>query len=130
MFGHVQQCQWQNRKNKYPAIDYRSPRHKQNLGQISSDLNRLAADIETLNDEVADLLPVLTSYQQLVTRAQDELRLTRARLDERWTRLKWGATLLFIWLGLTQLSAVYLGLELLTGRRPPSTSSGAPRSNP
>jgi methyl-accepting chemotaxis protein len=90
---------------------------EENLRTISTDISAIADNINALNQNVADLNPLLDDYLATVTEFSDSLRETRVSLAEQMQTLKIALVVFLVWLGLTQIAPLYLGWELITGRR-------------
>ncbi|GAB4266069.1 MAG: hypothetical protein Kow0080_06950 [Candidatus Promineifilaceae bacterium] len=88
-----------------------------NLDTISQDLNRLASDLQDVNGRISELNPLLDEYLALTTRLADQNRLVRAQIESQLANLKTAVLIVSVWFGLTQLTTLYLGWELLTNRR-------------
>jgi len=88
-----------------------------NLETVSQDIRTLADDLQTVNGRINEFDPILDEYLVLVTDINDSTRQMRAQIEDESARLKNGITLAMVWLALTQIAPLYLGWELLTGRR-------------
>lgn len=88
-----------------------------NLETVSQDIRTLAGELETVNGRLAEFDPLLSEYQVMVTDINDSTRQMRAQIGEETSRLKQGVTVAMVWLALTQVAPLYLGWELVTGRR-------------
>lgn len=88
-----------------------------NLETISQDIVTMSADLEAINGSIAAVAPLLDDYMQIVTEVRDLIDRTRTRLVDQLGTVKLVVTLLMVWLGLTQIAPLYLGWELITGRR-------------
>ena len=88
-----------------------------NLETVSQDIRTLADDLQTVNGRINEFDPILDEYLVLVTDINDSTRQMRAQIGDETARLKNGITLAMVWLALTQIAPLYLGWELLNGRR-------------
>jgi ABC-type transporter Mla subunit MlaD len=88
-----------------------------NLETISQDIIAMSADLEAINSSIAAVAPLLDDYVQIVTEAHDLIGRMERRVLGRMDTVKLVATLLMVWIGLTQIAPLYLGWELVTGRR-------------
>jgi len=88
-----------------------------NLQTISLGLNRVARDLNTINGRIAAVDPLLNEYIRIVNETRDNTRLIRAQLDEQLRMARLIVTIVMVWLGLAQVAPLYLGWELLAGRR-------------
>jgi archaellum component FlaC len=88
-----------------------------NLETISQDIITMSGDLEAINGSIAAVAPLLDDYVKIVNEANDLIgRMERRVLGQRDT-VKLVVTLLVVWIGLTQIAPLYLGWELVTGRR-------------
>lgn len=89
----------------------------ENLTALSTDLQTTSNNLAVINARVGEVLPLLDQYLLLA----DQLSVTLARVDADIERqiatLRLGAIGLATLLALSQLAPLYLGWELLTGRR-------------
>ncbi|WP_420642858.1 hypothetical protein [Candidatus Leptofilum sp.] len=92
-----------------------------NLETVSQDIKTLADDLETVNGRINEFDPILDEYLVMVTDINDSTRQMRAQIREESDRAKNGITVGMVWLALTQIAPLYLGWELVTGRREPNT---------
>lgn len=88
-----------------------------NLETVSQDIRSLADELETVNGRINEFDPLLDDYLVMVTDINDSTRQMRAQIQEESGRLKQGISLALVWLALTQIAPLYLGWELVTGRR-------------
>jgi hypothetical protein len=77
----------------------------------------LADDLNTVNGRINELDPILDEYIRLITTTNDNTRQLRAQINEDVQSIKNGITLVMVWLAITQIAPLYLGWELVTGRR-------------
>lgn len=82
---------------------------------IGDNVLTIANDLERLNASVSELEPLVDEYIRLATETADLIRQTRASLDQQLQTAKLIATLLFVWLGLSQIVPFYLASDLLRG---------------
>lgn len=95
---------------------------------VSRDLDALSANLSAINTQIAETQPLIDRYVVLVEEIRDNLSRAQERLDEQLQTVRWILTALLLFLGLSQLSSIYLGYELLTGRREPPAKPIAPLS--
>jgi hypothetical protein len=88
-----------------------------NLEIISQDLVVMSKDLDALNDGLADVEPLLDDYIRAATEAGGVIEQTRANLSTDLETAKLVVMGLMIWIGFTQIVPLYLGWELITGRR-------------
>ncbi|MBE2201048.1 MAG: hypothetical protein IAE79_20715 [Anaerolinea sp.] len=88
-----------------------------NLQTISDDVYAIADDLTAVNGQISELNLLLDEYLATVTILNDTSRQTRARISAQLESVKLGITVVMIWVGLAQLAPLYLGVELLLGKR-------------
>ncbi len=92
-----------------------------NLASLSSDLQATSDNLTTINARMGEFLPLLDRYIMLVDQFGETIDQADDQLASRLELLRVGSIFLLVALGLSQLAPIYLGWELLTGRRnPPS----------
>lgn len=89
----------------------------ENLQVISQDLGRLGADLEGMNANLDEVGPLIDEYINIVTEIGDNTRQSRSLLAGQLQQAKLVLTLIMIWFGLLQIAPIYLGWELIHGRR-------------
>ncbi len=91
-----------------------------NLEALATDLQAASDNLAVINNRVGEVLPLIDQYLALV----DQLSATLDRLDDDINRqlelLRLGVIAILVLLALSQLAPLYLGWELLTGRRDPA----------
>ena len=88
-----------------------------NLQLVSDDLQQIATDIGNVNSSISALPASLDQINSSLTNTTDQIRGIRDGLADQLARVKQGILIFAIWLGSFQLAPLYLGYELLTGRR-------------
>jgi len=88
-----------------------------NLQTISEDMRSLSTDLDGINGRLLDFDPLITDYIRIVTETDDNLRLIRGQIDQQVTSAQLVITLGMVWLVVSQLVPLYLGLDLLTDGR-------------
>lgn len=88
-----------------------------NLETISRDFVAMSKDLDAITDSIADVEPLLDGYIRAMTEANDIIQQAQASLFRVLNTAKLAVTMLMIWIGVTQLVPLYLGWELVTGRR-------------
>ena len=89
----------------------------ENLAQISDDVIAISQDLAGVNGRIAEIDPLLEDYQRIVTELNDSARQTRQIILNELDTLKRITVIALAWVALSQLAPLYLGLELLRGRR-------------
>lgn len=88
-----------------------------NLETVSQDIRNLADDLNAVNGRINELDPILDEYIRLITTTNDSTRQLRAQINSDVQSIKNGITLVMVWLAITQIAPLYLGWELVAGRR-------------
>jgi methyl-accepting chemotaxis protein len=88
-----------------------------NLGAISENMTEIAGDLAVVNDSVDDLEPLLDEFMVAITEFSDSTRQMRATFRQQLETFQTVWTVVMVWLALTQVAPLYLGYELVTGRR-------------
>ncbi|MBK7914840.1 MAG: hypothetical protein IPJ94_01000 [Chloroflexi bacterium] len=88
-----------------------------NLQTISEDMRSLSTDLDGINGRLLDFDPLITDYIRIVTETDDNLRLIRGQIDQQVASAQFVITLGMVWLAVSQLVPLYLGLDLLTDGR-------------
>lgn len=99
------------------------------LATMSGDLQATADNLSNINDWVRDTGPLLDQYIDLIERLQVTIEQAEARLDDSLRMIRIGAIAALVAIGLTQLAPIYLGWELLTGRRHSAAREYVPQPN-
>lgn len=90
----------------------------QNLQMVSDDLSRLGTDLETLNQTLDEAAPLVDEYIGIVTELGDNTRQSRRLIERQVAQARLVVTVILIWFGFLQIAPIYLGWELIRGRRP------------
>jgi len=88
-----------------------------NLSLISEDVLAISGDLDGVNGRIAELDPLLEDYLRIVVELNDSTRQTRQIILGELNTLKRIVTIALAWVALSQLAPLYLGWELLRGRR-------------
>ena len=88
-----------------------------NLLVISQDLARLSGDLEEMNSTMDEIEPLIDDYLTIVTDVGDNTRQSRLLLSQQLEQAKLVLTIIMVWFGLLQLAPIYLGWEIVSGRR-------------
>lgn len=92
----------------------------EDLTTISADITEAATEIQSINETLTELDPLLVEHIRIATEANDSLRRVRGDLDDQAAAAKEIASILFALLAVMQVPALYLGFELVTGQRDPN----------
>lgn len=90
---------------------------KANMALFSSDLEGLAVDLDLLNEYVSEFRPLLDEYSTLVEDMRTGLAASRASLEVQLSAAKQTIAIAAVWLALSQLLPLYVGIELFMGKR-------------
>jgi hypothetical protein len=88
-----------------------------NLALISEDVLAISGDLDGVNGRIAELDPLLEDYLRIVVELNDSTRQTRQIILGELNALRRIITIALAWVALSQLAPLYLGFELLRGRR-------------
>jgi hypothetical protein len=88
-----------------------------NLDALATDLQAASDNLAVINDRVGEVLPLIDQYLALADQLSVSITRIDANVESQLAMLRLGATGLLILLALSQLAPLYLGWELLTGRR-------------
>lgn len=95
-----------------------------NLESLSANLLATSENLETINTRFGDLVPLLDQYSLLIDEVSTLTAQAQNQIGDRLDLIKWGVIALLVAIGLSQLAPLYLGWELLTGRRDPRPGFG------
>jgi ABC-type transporter Mla subunit MlaD len=88
-----------------------------NLGVLSDNLLTISDDLDTINQNVNNLVPLLDQYTLLINDLQAAIDGALERIPAQLDALRLGIIIGLALLALSQLAGLYLGYELLSGRR-------------
>ncbi|MFQ5855709.1 MAG: hypothetical protein ACE5LU_08725 [Anaerolineae bacterium] len=83
----------------------------------NQDIRTVSGDLTTLNDDLAGFIPIVDEYIDIIKETNNTVRQTQAGTGSQLGTLKLGITIIMLWIGLTHIVPLYLGWELVTGRR-------------
>jgi hypothetical protein len=84
-----------------------------NLARIETDVAWLSGSIGQIDTSLDDARSVVGQYQSVVVSLRAELASTRETLPRWLGWLRWGISLILVWLGIAQLGLLSQGLELV-----------------
>jgi len=90
-----------------------------NLDALAIDLQAASDNLAIINSRVGEVLPLVDQYLALADQAGAAIDRVDANIDAQLDALRLGAVAVLVLLALSQLAPLYLGWELLTGRRNP-----------
>lgn len=88
-----------------------------NLGLLSDNMLTISNDLMTIKGSVGELIPLLDQYTALINDLQASLSRAQISIPAQLNTLRLGIILGLILLALSQLAGLYLGWELITGKR-------------
>ena len=91
-----------------------------NLDALATDLQAASDNLAVINSRVGEVLPLIEQYLDLADQASAAIDRVDANVETQVETLRLGAIGVLIFLALSQLAPLYLGWELLTGRRDPA----------
>lgn len=97
----------------------------ENLSTLAGDLQLAADNLATISGQFEAITPLLDQYSSLVNQLDATLAQVDDSIEQRLRLIQYGVIAVLFLLGLTQLAPIYLGWELITGRRddPPAAVS-------
>lgn len=90
-----------------------------NLGTVGADIETASGDLEAINAQIAAFIPLLDDYLGIIDQIGVTLGQMRDQVAANLSTIKLIGTILPLALALTQLAPLYVGWELLTGKREP-----------
>ncbi len=93
-----------------------------NLDDLSANLSMLADDLNNINESIAEFDAVLGGYVIIIDDFKGELARLDTALPAQIELFKTGLLIVALYVGLMQLAPLYLGFELLLGRRDGNTA--------
>lgn len=87
------------------------------LATLAADLQATSDNLTIINTRIGEIAPLMDQYTALVDELSRTVTQVEADLGDRLSVLRLGIIGLLIAVGLSQLAPIYLGWELLTGRR-------------
>ena len=94
-----------------------------NLGVLSDNLVGISDDLDTINQSVAELVPLLDQYTVLIADLQTSISSAIDRIPAQLEMVRMGIIIGLVLLSLSQLPGLYIGWELISGRRDPQTTA-------
>ena len=91
-----------------------------NLGTLATDLQAASDNLAVINNRVGEVLPLIDQYLSLADQLSATIGRVDADIDRQLETLRLGSIGLLVLLALSQLAPLYLGWELLAGRRDPA----------
>jgi len=91
-----------------------------NLGALATDLQAASDNLAVINSRVGEVLPLIDQYLALADQAGAAIDRVDDNVAAQLDTLRLGSIALLVLLALSQLAPLYLGWELLTGRRDPA----------
>lgn len=91
-----------------------------NLTALATDLQATSDNLAVINNRVGEVLPLIDQYLALADQLSAAIDRVDADIDGQLATLRLGAIGLLVLLALSQLAPLYLGWEMLTGRRDPA----------
>ncbi|MEW5988432.1 MAG: hypothetical protein AB1791_17520 [Chloroflexota bacterium] len=88
-----------------------------NLQLIGDSIVRITADLDTINGRVAEVIPLLDQYVDIVNRLDDSIQRVRSQVTQQLGVVKNVLTFVLIWWGMPQLALVMIGWDFFAGRR-------------
>jgi hypothetical protein len=109
----------------------------ESLQTSQGNLTLIADQVNTISQNVGNITTTLTQTQEVLSQFQDIIDTLDNRVNSIQTSLQstvniavWVLTILFIWLGLTQVGLLTQGLELMRSERQVSDQELEPEFKP
>ncbi|MDX1613886.1 MAG: hypothetical protein R3300_06210 [Candidatus Promineifilaceae bacterium] len=87
-----------------------------NLAVVGGNVGAISRDLETINDSVAEIGPLLDEYVDLISDIDGRIERSQTGLQQQLNTIELIMTALFVWIALSQFVPLYLGLSLLRGQ--------------
>lgn len=91
----------------------------ENLGTVGADIASATGDLDAINAQIAAFIPLLDQYLGIIDQIGGTLAQMRSQVAANLSTIKLVGTILPLAIALTQLAPIYLGWELLRGKRDP-----------
>jgi ABC-type transporter Mla subunit MlaD len=98
-----------------------------NLGALAEDMQAASDNLAVINGRVGEVLPLLDQYLVLADQLSATLDRVDADIEQQLEMVRLGIIAVLVLLGLSQLAPLYLGWELLAGRREPARVAEQPK---
>ncbi|MCO5183308.1 MAG: hypothetical protein M9928_07345 [Anaerolineae bacterium] len=89
----------------------------ENLIVLSDDILALAGDVNNINEQLTELPPLMDRYISIINQLESNLIQLQQTLTSQFGNLKLVITIVMVWFILTQLAPLYIGWELVSGKR-------------
>lgn len=86
---------------------------RDNLSDIGASSAEVAKNIAAIRASLGQARQVITQYESVVTTLQQQAAAARKNAPANLDRVAWFITIVFLWLGLTQIGLLLQGLEML-----------------
>ena len=94
---------------------------QENLDAVGEDVLEASQSLGSVNDNMVGYVPLLDEYLAQIDVVVDSIDQAQAALGEQVKIARWVFILFVLWLALAQMAPLYLGWELISGRRDPDT---------
>jgi hypothetical protein len=94
------------------------------LEQVQDGIVLMGGYMKGIRQNAVEADAALSSHRATLRELQTQVRAIRREVDRTIRKVAWGATLLLIWIGLSQLAIVHWGVSLWQQRGP---RRGAPQ---
>jgi methyl-accepting chemotaxis protein len=89
---------------------------KTNLGQVEVELTKISGTFQEISDNLDSAQKVVDQYKQILNQFKARIEAAQRAAPGWITGIAWGATLLLIWLLISQLGLYMQGMDLLRRR--------------
>jgi methyl-accepting chemotaxis protein len=83
------------------------------MEKVEGDFATMAKDVGKIATDLEDAQSVIAQYQEIVTEVQGTVSSARQSLPDWLRMVRWGLSLMLIWLGIAQIGLVTQGWELI-----------------
>ena len=93
-----------------------------NIEQVEGDFTSMARNVGEIATDLEDAQSVIVQYQEIVSDVQGTISSAQESLPGWLRTLRWGLSLLLVWLGIAQIGLLTQGWELIERSRTPSAA--------
>jgi methyl-accepting chemotaxis protein len=93
------------------------------MEEVEGDFATMATNVGKIATDLEDARSVIIQYQEIVSQVQGTISTARQSLPDWLHMVRWGLSLMLIWLGVAQIGLVTQGWELIERSRTNRTAS-------
>ena len=87
------------------------------MEEVEGDFATMATNVGKIATDLEDARSVIIQYQEIVSQVQGTISTARQSLPDWLHMVRWGLSLMLIWLGVAQIGLVTQGWELIERSR-------------